>query len=257
MKRIFLIVGLIAIFAQAPLQGAQAVKDLFKTSTQRALEQQLVLNQQFLEVVREGKIGPVRDMLNQEPKPDINYLSPNDESPLLIAIHRGSLEIVELLISNSVNLNKPNSKGITALYKAVGLAGKSLEIKNQGFSAFLGAFLFQSLQPRSTYIKLLNIFLQHTIDINTFIPEVGTPLIVAAVFQDIEVMQLLIQKGADTTIKLEGKTAQEFITDPQKANLLQIIIQKYKATTQTQSSTDSSNSNLYDPESEQTQEHKN
>ncbi len=113
-------------------------------------------------------------------KTDVNKLSANGESALMLAALKGHLSLVEKLIKKGADINKT---GWTALhYAATG-----------GQLAIIGVLL-----DNSAYIDAES-------------PNGSTPLMMAAMYGTPEAVKLLLREGADPALKnQQGMTALQF-----------------------------------------------
>ena len=141
---------------------------------------------------------------------DLNKASGDASTAMLVAIQNGHYDVARYLVEKGADINKANQKGWTPLYLAVkhrNLETGTIPVPNQN-QAF-------------DFIKLL---LDRNVDVNarigfdteirngqraTWFEEAGaTAFMRAALCADIEVMRLLLAKGADPKINTtDGTTA--------------------------------------------------
>jgi len=129
---------------------------------------------------------------------------------MLVAIQNGHYDVARELVARGANINQANEKGWTPLYLAV--KHRNLET---------GTIPVPNQNQATDFIKLL---LDHDVDVNArinfnteirngqratwFEEEGATAFMRAALCGDIEVMRMLIAKGADPTINtVDGTTA--------------------------------------------------
>lgn len=113
---------------------------------------------------------------------DVNAKNAHDETPLMIAALKGQLHEAQRLIARGAEVNKP---GWAPLHYAASNAGDNL-----------------------TMVKLL---LEHHAYIDAESPNGTTPLMMAARYSTPALVQLLLDEGADPSIKNEqGLTARDF-----------------------------------------------
>ena len=106
-----------------------------------------------------------------------------DESPLMLAAIKGNLEAVKLLIARDADVNKP---GWTPLH----------------YAASAGS-------PRHT--EIIALLLEHHAFIDATSPNGTTPLMMAAHYGSEQAVQLLLNEGADPTMRNQlGLTAADF-----------------------------------------------
>jgi len=120
-----------------------------------------------------------------------------DESALMMAALRGNLEAARILIARDADVNKT---GWTPLhYAASGSA--------------------------DTAQAMVRLLLEHSAYIDAGSPNGTTPLMMAAQYGEIDVARLLLQEGADPTIKNQlGLTAADFARKAERDGLVQDIV---------------------------------
>jgi ankyrin repeat protein len=122
----------------------------------------------------------VAEVLADWPKTKVEWRSAKDESPLMLAALRGQLGLVKKLIARDAHVNKP---GWTPLHYAA--TGGHLEV--------------------------MALLLEHHAFIDAESPNKTTPLMMAAHYGSAEAVKLLLEAGADTTMRNElGLTAMDF-----------------------------------------------
>jgi uncharacterized protein len=122
----------------------------------------------------------VAQVLVASPKTKVEWRSPKDESPLMIASLKGHTELVRKLIARDADVNKT---GWAPLHYAA--TGGHLEI-------------MQILLDENAYIDAES-------------PNKSTPLMVAAQYGSTSAVKLLLEAGADPTLRNElGLSAVEF-----------------------------------------------
>lgn len=127
------------------------------------------------------------------PKIDVNALTRDGESALMIAAIRGEGEIVQKLIAKGADLNKP---GWAPLHYAASTG-------NTG---------------------LISLFIERHAFIDAESPNGTTPLMMAAMYGNDESVQLLIHEGADVNMKnQQGLSAIEFAQRAGRTNSVDAI----------------------------------
>jgi uncharacterized protein len=119
------------------------------------------------------------------PKTNVEWRSPKDESPLMIAALKGHTELVKKLIARDAHVSKP---GWAPLH----------------YAATAG------------HVEIMRILLEEHAFIDAESPNRTTPLMMAAHYGNPEAVKLLLEEGADPTLRNElGLSAVEFA---QRAN---------------------------------------
>lgn len=123
------------------------------------------------------------NFLASAPSLDINSTNPAGENALMIGALRGHVSVVEILIDRKVQVNKP---GWTPLHYAA---------TNKG-----------DVAPR-----LVRLMLEHHAYIDAASPNGTTPLMMAAQYGHRDVVKLLLEEGADPSLRnQQGLGAIEF-----------------------------------------------
>ncbi len=129
--------------------------------------------------LQEGAVK-VADVLVDFPKTNVEWRSPKDESPLMMASLKGHAALVRKLIARDAHVNKP---GWAPLHYAA--TGGHLEI--------------------------MRILLEEHAFIDAESPNRTTPLMMAAHYGSTAAVKLLLEEGADATMRNElGLSAVEF-----------------------------------------------
>lgn len=120
---------------------------------------------------------------------EVNQLNPDSESPLMLAALHGHLRLAEQLIARGADVNKT---GWTPLHYAA----------------------------TGGHVELIRLLLEHHAYIDAESPNGTTPLMMAAYYGNPAVTLLLLEEGADPTLKNQkGLTAYDFAYNgPHKAS---------------------------------------
>ncbi|MGR9101114.1 MAG: ankyrin repeat domain-containing protein [Gammaproteobacteria bacterium] len=123
---------------------------------------------------------------------EINAVDSRLDTALNMASINGYRDIVELLLSRGADVNIANDKGLTPLHTAI-LGYRLLELYGQKSNTIKGWHLAKEGGDRDDIVKLL---LSFGADVDAKTQEGQTPLIYAALFNEITVMEALLAKGA-------------------------------------------------------------
>ena len=138
----------------------------------------------------------VVDVLLKTPKIKVETRTPQDESPLMMAAMRGELKLAAALIDKDADVNKT---GWTPLhYAASSTQGDQLGVA-----------------------KLL---LENAAYIDAASPNGSTPLMMAAMYGNTSTLKLLLDEGADPTLKNPlGLTAVDFAQRADRKEMVELI----------------------------------
>ena len=127
------------------------------------------------------------------PKTQIEWRSEKDESALMLASIKGQVDLVHQLIAKDADVNKP---GWTPLHYAASGA-----------------------KP-----QIMRILLEHSAYIDAESPNGSTPLMMAAMYGNAECVKILLDAGADPSLKNQlGLTASDFARQVARLDSLSLI----------------------------------
>jgi uncharacterized protein len=135
----------------------------------------------------------VAQILINVPKIDLNPITDDGETPLMMAVFKGHIELAIKMIEKGADVNKP---GWTPLHYAA-TAGN---------------------------VQLINILLENHAYIDAESPNKTTPLMMAALYGTSGAVKLLLEEGADVSLKNElGLSAIDFAQQANQRDSVDII----------------------------------
>jgi len=142
--------------------------------------------------VHEGSLKAAAALIHW-PKTQVEWRSPKDESPLMIAAIKGQKEIVKKLIARDADVNKP---GWAPLHYAA----------------------------TSGNLEIMEILLEEHAFIDAESPNKSTPLMMAAKYGSTAAVKLLLEAGADPTLRNElGLSAVDFALQANRQDAADLI----------------------------------
>ena len=142
--------------------------------------------------LRESSFAVVHVLLSH-PELDVNILTTEDESPLMLAALKGNYEICLKLIEREADVNKT---GWTPLHYAA----------------------------TGGHVKLIQLLLDHFAYIDAASPNGTTPLMMAAMYGSSSAVRLLLESGADWNLKNEKNlSALNFAMQAKKTDAVEVI----------------------------------
>lgn len=142
--------------------------------------------------VQEGSVKAAEALLHF-PKTNPEWRNPKDESPLMIAALKGHKELVRKLIARDAHVNKPGWAPLH--YAATG-----------------------------GHVEIIAILLEEHAFIDAESPNRTTPLMMAAMYGSPAAVRLLLQEGADPTMRNElGMSAVDFAQRANRKDAAELI----------------------------------
>lgn len=149
---------------------------------------------------REGSLKVVSFLLTQRAV-RVELHNRQGESPLMIAAIKGHLDIARQLIRRGAEVNKP---GWTPLHYAASRA-----------------------EPDSA--DMVRLLLEHHAYIDAESPNRSTPLMLAAMYGNRDLVPLLLEEGADPSLRNDqGLTAVDFARRAERDDLAELIAQRLR-----------------------------
>ena len=154
----------------------------------------------LIQALRESSPQAAMALLDS-PQTKVEVRNAHDESPLMLAALKGYLDICQKLIARDADINKPGWAPLH--YAATG-----------------------------GHLAVMRVLLDNDAYIDAASPNGSTPLMMAAGYGSVDAVQLLLEAGADPTLKnMLGQTAEDFARHVQRdaaAALISAAIQKQK-----------------------------
>ena len=150
--------------------------------------------------VQEGCLQAA-DALIAWPKTNVEWRSPKDESPLMMAAFKGYKDIVRKLIARDADVNKP---GWTPLHYAA----------------------------TGGHVEIILMLLDENAYIDAESPNKSTPLMMAAMYGSTAAVRTLLDAGADPTLRNElGMSAVDFAMRGKRPDAAELIAATIRART--------------------------
>ncbi|MEG4068866.1 ankyrin repeat domain-containing protein [Microcoleus sp. Pol11C2] len=131
---------------------------------------------------------------------DVNARDKSGNTPLHLAVERGSQDIAELLIANGARVNVRNENGQTPLYRAIAIG----------------------------HNEIAALLINNGTDVNNIDGSGTTPLHKAAHYGTVEILKLLIAKGAEINIQdNQIKTPLDIAVDLKLQDTVALLISKH------------------------------
>lgn len=166
----------------------------------------------FFRAIEVDDLGTIQQL--QAKGFDLNTPNPQLAHPVLLAIRADSLKAAAYLIQQpDVQIDQANSAGETPLMLAairghVDIARQLIERDAQVNKAGWTPLHYAASSSHEQAVQMTRLLLDHYAYIDAESPNGATPLIMAVRFGDSRVVDLLLDEGADPTLKdKSGKTA--------------------------------------------------
>jgi len=141
----------------------------------------------------------VADVLIAWPKTNVEFRTAKDESPLMLASLRGHVDLVKKLIARGGDVNKT---GWTPLHYAA----------------------------TNGHLEIMNLLLENHAYIDAESPNKTTPLMMAAQYGNAAAVRLLLEAGADATLRNQlGLTAIDFANKANRSDSAELIAASRRA----------------------------
>ena len=190
----------------------------------------------FLRALRLDDVATLRRL--QQRGFDFNTLDENGLAPLLLALKLDSLRAAEFLIQqpglnlDATNVNGENALMLAALRGHIGLMRQLIqqgaEINKPGWTPLH----YAATQAKPVSVEMVELLLEHHAYIDASSPNESTPLMMAARYGHPDSVRLLLESGADVTIKnQQGLTALDFATGAGRQDIAAPIRRALRART--------------------------
>jgi ankyrin repeat protein len=148
---------------------------------------------------------------------DLNTLSPEGEHALVIALRSGSLKVAHFLLDqNAVKVEVRNRQEesplmMAALKGQLALAKRLIERKAEVNKPGWTPLHYAATHAEPVSVEITRLLLEHHAYIDAASPNRTTPLMMAAHYGHPDVVKLLLEEGADASLKNEkGLSAVDF-----------------------------------------------
>ncbi len=194
------------------------------------MEAKSALTSSLREVVTDGNLPIARLLIDRGA--DVNAADEADRSPIHIAIHKKSQELVQLLIESGADIEARDDKDYTPLLRAIEKSQESivdLLIRNKAnvqskTGSLTPLHLALSRGQEQTCRSLISAGIAAGADLNAKNPDEMTPLVLA-IRQGMEsIVDLLIQNNVDVEIECEGFRPLDWAVTLKKEGMVRSLI---------------------------------
>lgn len=185
----------------------------------------------FLDAVRAGNAAKVQSMLRQGVDP--NTQDAKKQSALLIALQGGALEVADILIANprtDVNKLSENDESplMLAAIKGFSTQAKALIVRDALVNKTGWTPLHYAASQADT--ALITLMIDNYAYIDAESPNGTTPLMMAARYGTLEGVKLLLEEGADPMLKNQlGLTAYDFAMQGERKDSAELILRAMRS----------------------------
>ena len=166
---------------------------------------QSIVNNILVLSCKNDNLKMVSDILNFNPKPEINYCTKTIDYPLINAIKHCNIKLIELLLKHNPDINVKDNRGNTCLIIAVQNNnrkmikiilnyGADINIRNNNNKNAL------LIAVKKSRIKTVEILLNYNLDINILDNENNSALMIAISKNEIEMVRLLLKHHPNLNI---------------------------------------------------------
>jgi uncharacterized protein len=167
---------------------------------------------------------------------DLNTLNEKGEPALIVALREDSLKVANFLLTQrSVKVELRNAQGesplmIAAIKGHLGLAQRLIqrgaEVNKTGWTPL--HYAASRAEPDS--VEMARLLLEHHAYIDAESPNRSTPLMLAAMYGHANVVRLLLEEGADPSLRNEqGLSAVDFARQADRGDLADLIAARLRA----------------------------
>lgn len=161
---------------------------------------------------------------------DVNTLDPDGQHPLFLALRGGAMQVVDVLLAHpQVQVEHRNARGesplmIAALKGQVAVARRLIERQAEVNKPGWTPLHYAATHAGPAALPLVRLLLEHHAYIDASSPNLSTPLMMAAQYGEPAVVRLLLEEGADPSIRNEqGLTAIDFARRADRADVAELI----------------------------------
>lgn len=167
---------------------------------------------------------------------DLNTRNDKGEPALILALREDSLRVADFLLTQrSVKVELRNEQGESALMMAAikghvrqarRLIQRGAEVNKTGWTPL--HYAASRAEPDS--VEMARLLLEHHAYIDAESPNRSTPLMLAAMYGHADVVRLLLEEGADPSLRNEqGLTAVDFARRAERGDLADLIAARMRS----------------------------
>jgi uncharacterized protein len=166
---------------------------------------------------------------------DLNTRNEQGDSGLIVALRESSMKVTGFLLSQrSVKVNQRNAKGETPLMIAAirGHLDAARQLIQRGADVNMPGWTplhYAASRPDPDSAAMVRLLLEHHAYIDAESPNRSTPLMLAAMYGHRDLVKLLLDEGADPSLRNEqGLTAVDFARRADRDDLAEQIAQRLR-----------------------------